>query len=143
MVAGEFYDKQENYTDQIEKLGIKDHVIFHDHFIPNDQVKYYFSACHLVAQTYHRATQSGIMQIAIHFEKPLLVTNVGGLGEMIEHGKHGYVTEVNSTAIAQALTDFFQDTEKQAAFSRNLVELKEKYSWTNFYQKLNSITFNS
>ena len=141
LVAGEFYDNQEKYIEQVKKLGINDQVIFHDHFIPNDQVKYYFSACDLVAQTYHNATQSGIMQIAIHFKKPMLVTNVGGLKEIIEHNVHGYVTEVNTKEITKALSDYFQDKEKQAAFSHSLDALKEKYSWTNFYQTINSITF--
>jgi len=143
LVAGEFYDDQEKYIQQIEKLGISDKVIIHDHFIPNDQVKYYFSACDLVAQTYHRATQSGIMQIAIQFEKPMLVTNVGGLKEMIQDGHHGYVTEVNPSNISAALSDFFNDSEKQLKFSNNLSVLKEKYSWYNFYQTINSITFKS
>ena len=138
LVAGEFYAKQEKYLNQIEKLGIKNEVIIHDYFIPNDQVKYYFSACDLVAQTYHRATQSGIMQIAIHFEKPMLVTNVGGLAEMIENKKHGYITEVNSTKISEALSDFFSNKNNKEELSKELSSLKEKYSWQSFYKQIES-----
>ena len=138
LIAGEFYDKQDKYLDQINRLGIKDSIILHDHFIPNDQVKYYFSACDLVAQTYHRATQSGIMQIAIQFEKPLLVTDVGGLSEIIEDQKHGYITEVNSEAITEALKDFFSDEKKRETFANNLSSLKEAYSWPSFYKQIQS-----
>ena len=141
LIAGEFYDDQNKYLKQIKELSIQDQVILHDHFIPNDQVKYYFSACDLVAQTYHRATQSGIMQIAIQFEKPLLVTNVGGLKEIIRDGEHGYITEVDSLKVTEAIYDFFDNPEKQDAFSKNLHILKDKYSWTSFYEKINSITF--
>ena len=138
LVAGEFYEKQEKYLSQIEKLGIKDEVILHDHFIPNDMVKYYFSACDLIAQTYHRATQSGIMQIAFHFEKAMVVTNVGGLGEMIEDKKHGYVTEVDSNEITKALLDFFSNKNNSEEFSKELSSLKEKYSWQTFYRQIES-----
>ena len=143
LVAGEFYDNQEKYLAQIKKLGIKDDVIIHDHFIPNNQVRYYFSACDLVAQTYHRATQSGIMQIAIQFEKPIIVTNVGGLKEIIQDTKHGYITEKDPKEITAAITDFFNNKNKQEEFSHNLSVLKKNYSWTSFYEKINSITFTS
>ncbi len=138
LIAGEFYENQEKYLEQINGLGIKNEVIIHDHFIPNDQVRYYFSACDLVAQTYHRATQSGIMQIAIHFEKPMLVTNVGGLGEMISDGKHGYVTAIEKTEIAEALSDFFSSTKSRELFSKELPSLKQKYSWASFYKQIES-----
>ena len=138
LIAGEFYDKQEKYLQQIENLSIKDQVIIHDHFIPNNEVKYYFSACDLVAQTYHRATQSGIMQIAIQFEKPMLVTNVGGLAEIIEDQKHGYITETNSEKISESLSDFFSNPERKEKFKSNLTLLKEKYSWASFYKKIES-----
>lgn len=138
LVAGEFYEQQAKYLNQIDKLEIKNDVIFHDKYIANNRVKYYFSACDLVAQTYHRATQSGIMQIAIHFEKPMLVTNVGGLGEMIQNGKHGYVTEVNDNKIANALLDFFSTEKSQEVFSKELPSLKQKYSWQAFYKQIES-----
>ena len=91
MVAGEFYGDSKPYLEQIERLGIKDSVLLFTDFIPDSQVNRYFRACDIVAQPYKSATQSGVTQIAFHFEKPMLVTNVGGLAEIVPDGKIGYV----------------------------------------------------
>lgn len=139
IIAGEFYDQQNKYLEQIQNLQLEEQVIIHDHFIPNDEVKNYFSACELVAQTYHRATQSGIMQIAIQFQKPMLVTNVGGLSEMIQDNIHGYICEPKDTDIAKSINDYFNDSSKSKRFENNLLELKSKYSWKSFYDKLYAI----
>lgn len=138
MIAGEFYEDRQKYLDQIDTLNIKEKVHLFDHFIPNDQVHIYFSACDLVAQTYHRATQSGIMQIAIEFEKPILVTNVGGLGEMIEDGRHGYVCEKDKEEISGRIIEHLNTPEGK--FTVALQELKKEYSWETFYQNIVNLT---
>jgi glycosyltransferase involved in cell wall biosynthesis len=81
-----------------------------------------------VAQPYKSATQSGVTQIAYHFEKPMVVTNVGGLGEIVPHGKVGYVVEVHPKAVANALIDFFSN-KKPDCFIEGIREEKKKYSW--------------
>ena len=79
MIAGEFYEDEKPYHEQIEKLGIKDQLILKTDFIPDSEVKYYFCAADAVIQPYRNATQSGVTPLAYHFEKPMVVTNVGGL----------------------------------------------------------------
>ena len=99
------------------------------HTIPNDQVRIYFSAADLIVQPYKTATQSGVTQVAYHFSKPMLVTNVGGLAEIVPHGKVGYVTPVNAKAVADALVDFCSDDNK-LRFAQNIETEKKKYAWS-------------
>lgn len=133
IIAGEFYSDAVPYLEQIKSLGIKDRLILHTHFISNEQVKYFFCAADLVVQPYKSATQSGIAQIAIHFNKPTVVTRVGGLHEIIEDKKSGYVVDVNAGAIAKAMEDFF-DQPDHSLFYHTLEKTKLNYSWRRMAQ---------
>jgi glycosyltransferase involved in cell wall biosynthesis len=138
IVAGEFYENEQFYADLIARLQLAGLVELRTEFIPDDEVKYYFSAADIVAQPYRSATQSGVSQIACHFEKPVLVTNVGGLSEMIPDGKVGYVVAPSSGEIAGALADFFEN-KREKIFSKNMQEEKKKYAWsemTNAFYEL-------
>lgn len=128
IVAGEFYQDENIYRKQISELGINDKVIIHNEFIPDGKVNLYFSAADIIAQTYKSATQSGVTQIAFHFEKPMLVTNVGGLGEIVINGKSGYVVVPKADEIASALSDFFEN-ERSAEFTQAVRTEKSKYAW--------------
>lgn len=128
IVAGEFYEDRSYYDNIIGKLNLKDKVIFTDSFVPDDEIKYYFGASDIVAQTYKNATQSGVTQIAYHFERPMLVTNVGGLSEIVPDQKVGYVTETNPDSIAEALADFFNNSREEE-FSKNASIEKNRFGW--------------
>ena len=135
LVAGEFYEDKKMYTDIIEKNNLQNNVILYDAFIPNEDVKNYFSAADLLALPYRNATQSGVTQVAFHFEKPVIVTNVGGLSEIISHNKCGYVVESNSKAIADAMVDYFSN-RREAAMSEAMKEEKKKYDWSIFSNEI-------
>ncbi|MCD6353943.1 MAG: glycosyltransferase [Prolixibacteraceae bacterium] len=128
IVAGEFYADPEPYYALIKKLNLDDRIILKTNFIADDEVKIYFSAAELVVQPYKSATQSGVTQIGYHFNKPMLVTNVGGLSEIIPDKKAGYVTDPNPKAIADAIFDFFENKRK-ATFVENIKIEKQKFSW--------------
>lgn len=128
LVAGEYYEDSAYYDEIIQRLDLKNRVVLHTKFIPNEEVKWYFSACDLVAQTYHTATQSGVTKIALQFDKPSLVTNVGGLGEIIFHGKSGYVVEPNAKVIADSIVDFYEN-KREEDFVRETIAEKKKYGW--------------
>jgi D-inositol-3-phosphate glycosyltransferase len=128
IVAGEYYSDSKPYDEQIERLGIKDLLILHTDFIPDSEVGPYFGAADMVVQPYKTATQSGISQMAYHFEKPMLVTNVGGLPEIVPDGKAGYVTEPNAKEIADAIVDFYENNRKEG-FEQFVKEEKKKFSW--------------
>jgi glycosyltransferase involved in cell wall biosynthesis len=135
IVAGEYYGEKEKYEQLIKDLQIEDRLILHTEFIPNSEVKYYFSAADLVVQPYKSATQSGISQLAYHFEKPMVVTNVGGLPEIVENGKSGYVVNVNPNEIAKAILDFYA-SEKEKEFVERVREKKKEFSWHTFVNKM-------
>lgn len=127
LVAGEFYESPEPYLALIQELKLQERIILHTHFIPDDEVKYYFCAADVVIQPYRSATQSGITQIAYHFEKPMIVTRVGGLPEMVLDERTGFVCEPDPAAIANAIVRFF--TGDQTAFIRFLQIEKKRFSW--------------
>jgi glycosyltransferase involved in cell wall biosynthesis len=128
IIAGEYYDQKEKYQQLIKDKGISEKVIQVDHFIPDSEVANYFNACDLVVQPYKSATQSGVTQIAYHFNKPMIVTDVGGLKEMCPDGKVGYVTAPEPKAISNAIIKFFTDTDR-VEMTENIIGEKEKYSW--------------
>lgn len=130
LVAGEFYDDPKPYLEQIKKHDLKDFVVIENQYINDDDVKYYFNSSEMVVQPYKSATQSGVTQIAYHFEKPMLVTNVGGLGEIIPNGKVGYVVEPNPSVIADALVDFCEN-DRYNMFEEGVRDEKKKYQWSN------------
>lgn len=135
IVAGEYYDAKETYEQQIADYGIADNVCLFTEFIPNDEIRYYFSAADLVVQPYRSATQSGITQVAYHFEKPMVVTNVGGLPEVVPDGKTGFVTSPDATEIATAILKFYQP-DSIPNLEQNIKTEKQKYSWDTFTQSL-------
>lgn len=138
IIAGEFYDDPQEYLDLISELGIQDQVILKSDFIPSDQVKYYFCASDMVVQTYKTATQSGVTQIGYHFERPMLVTDVGGLAEIIPHHKVGYVTEVSPVAVADAIIDFYANNREQE-FAENTKKEKQRFSWKNLVHTIHEM----
>lgn len=136
VVAGEFYNNGAQYSELETELKLEGKIAWHTDFIPDDKVRYYFSAADLVVQPYKTATQSGVTQIAYHFERPMLVTNVGGLAEIVPDGKVGYVCEVNEDSVAQAIGHFasLNPQQREAQFRENIQNEKQKYSWSKMTQ---------
>lgn len=132
LVVGEFYESADSYLSQIEQLGIKNQVILKTDFAPDEMVKYYLSAADFVIQPYRNATQSGVTPLAYHFEKPMLVTNVGALPDTVPHLKVGVVVEPNADAIANGIHLLYQKGE---SFFKEGIQLeKQKYSWSQMAQ---------
>ncbi|MBN3034127.1 MAG: glycosyltransferase [Bacteroidales bacterium] len=128
LVAGEFYTDPEPYRHMIRELGLEDRVIMANDFIPDSRVAEYFSACDLVVQPYKSATQSGVTQIAYHFDKPMVVTRVGGLPELVPDGRVGWVVAPEPGEVAEAIVRFYLEGHEQE-FISNMADEKKKYSW--------------
>lgn len=135
LVAGEFYEDPKPYFDQLKKLGLEEHVIMSNDFIPNHEVAPHFCAADLVIQTYLDATQSGVTQIAYFYNKPMIVTNVGGLAELVPDGKVGYVTGIDKQAIADAILQFYNG-HKEEEFTANIRVEKERFTWAHLCRQL-------
>ena len=138
MIAGEYYEDQKQYEEQIEQLGIRDRLILKTTFIADNEIKNYLCASDLVVQPYRNATQSGVTPLAYHFEIPMLVTNVGGLAAMVPHDKVGLVAEPNAASLAQNIEAYFQKGEDW--FLPQLREEKKKYSWDLMLNGILNIT---
>ena len=138
IVAGEFYGDPAPYHKQLQCLDLGDRVAMHTDFIPDHEVNRYFCAADIVAQPYKTATQSGVTQIAFHFGKPMLVTNVGGLPEIVPDGKVGLVVEPDAQQIADALVRFYKE-EMGARLTEGVNEEKKKYQWERMTAAISSL----
>ncbi|MFT2009482.1 glycosyltransferase [Pontibacter sp. 13R65] len=138
IIAGEFYEDAAPYMQLMRQLGIEEQLVLHTEFISNAAVRHYFCAADLVVQPYKHATQSGVTQVAFHFNKPMVVTNVGGLAELVPHGEVGYVVEPQPAAIAQAIEHFYK-TAQGSAFSQNMQGYKKRFSWSSFVQQVHEL----
>lgn len=128
-IVGEFGKNQEEYSSLIEELGIQKWVKTVASYIPDREVEKYFAASDLVVLPYISATQSGIVQIAYGFEKPVVVTRVGGLPDVVENHVTGYVVEPeNAQELARAVIDFFEG-KKEALFTENIRKESYRFSW--------------
>jgi glycosyltransferase involved in cell wall biosynthesis len=135
IISGEFYEDSKPYFDIIEKHNLHDRIILKTDFVPDSEVANYFCSADLITLPYRDATQSGVTQIAYFFEKPMLVTNVGGLSELVPNGKSGYVVTPNPQAIADALVDFFE-TKNPEYFSKTLHEQRKRFEWSTMTKTL-------
>ncbi len=128
IIAGEFYEDAAPYEELIQRYQLEARIIRATDFIPNEKVVDYFCAADLIVQPYKNATQSGVSQIAYHFERPMLVTDVGGLAELIPAGIVGYVVPPTAPAIADAIIDFYTQ-QREMAFNAGVRAEKTKFSW--------------
>lgn len=134
LVAGEFYEDELKYRELIKKLDLQHRVIMHSQFIKEADVKHFICAADVIVQPYRSATQSGVTPVAYHFEKPMIVTNVGGLPEMVPDGKAGLVCEPESASIANAIDIFLSKGGDH--FMPGLLEEKKKLSWERMVEAL-------
>ena len=135
MVVGEYYDERRYYESLIGEYQQQEQVLLHTDFVPNDKVGQYFSAVDCVVLPYRSATQSGITQVAYHFSLPMIVSNVGGLPEIVKDGEVGFVVEPTADCIAEALLRFYEGDYKQR-FVEQIEEEKKKFSWTTFVNEM-------
>ncbi len=129
IVAGEFYEDRKYYDDFVRSHQLSDRVIMKGDYIPKEAVRYYFSAADLVVQPYRSATQSGVTQIAYHFGVPMVVTNKGGLPEMVENGVAGLVVNEDSEAISDAMFRYFNESSVKEQLEHGVQKNATLFSW--------------
>lgn len=139
LAVGEFYDDEKKYRRKVRDLNLESCVRFVSEYVPNDRVRLYFSAADVVVLPYRSATQSGIIQIAYNFDKPVITTNVGGLSEVVINGKTGFVVPPdNPDALAGAITKFYEEN-RENEFASNVRREKERFSWDNLVAAIEDI----
>ena len=138
LIAGEFYASREKYVDLITKLGLGDDIILHDHFIPDGEVANYFSVADCVVLPYKTATQSGVTQIAYNFRTPIIVTDVGGLKEIVPDGKVGYVVESSAEGVLNGLNRIYEQGRIEE-FVANMEHERKRFSWEAMCNKIEEV----
>ena len=139
VVVGEAYEDEQKYKKQISDLGLVDNIILNTDYVPNDEVGKYFSAADIVVLPYKSATQSGIVQIAYNFDKPVIATDVGGLSEVVLNDKTGFIVEPdNPKKIAEAVIKFYSDN-REKDFVDNVKAEKQKYSWDRMVENIEKL----
>lgn len=134
LIAGELYEPYEKYRPLLEAPEVRERIVFHEGFVPDEKVRYYFSVSDAVVQPYRSATQSGVTHVAYHFEKPIIVTRVGGLPEVIFDGEVGYACEPSAEAIAEAIKTLLSQPLEH--FVQNIRRYKVLFSWETFVERL-------
>lgn len=138
LIAGEFYASRSKYIEQIERLGLQSDIILHDHFIPDSEVKDYFSTADCVVLPYKTATQSGVTQICYNFCTPVIVTRVGGLAEIVPDGRVGYVCEPTKEGVRNAIESIYEGDRLQR-FSEAMQEERKRFTWEAMCDKIEEL----
>ncbi len=138
LIAGEFYASRDKYIDLIARLGLQDDIILHDHFIPDSEVANYFSAADCVVLPYKTATQSGVTQIAYNFRTPIIVTDVGGLSEIVPDGKVGYVVDSSVEGVVDGLNRIYEPGRIEE-FTQNMEHERKRFSWEAMCNKIEEV----
>lgn len=138
-VVGDFDGDKDSYLQMIHRGRVENEICIFDGYIPDGEVEKFFAASDLVVLPYESATQSGIVQIAYGFHKPVVVTDVGGLPEVVTDGKTGYVVEAkNPSALADAVIRYFNE-DKEDVFKENIIKEDYKYSWNRMREVVESL----
>ena len=143
LIVGEFYDDESKYRSRVKELHLERHIRFVSEYVQNEKVATYFSAADVVVLPYLSATQSGIAQIAFHFDKPVIATNVGGLAEVVDNGRTGFIVPAQDSRALAAAIDIFFAEQKGEEFSRRVKEEKKKYSWDHLVQAIEELVAES
>lgn len=138
LIAGEFKDNIQTYIDKIHSTNIGEFLEMRTEYINNRDVNKYFSAADMIMQTYKKPKESGVTQMAYHFEKPMLVTNVKKLADIVPNGVVGYVVEPEPKSIADAIVDFYEH-DRREEFERNVAVEKQKFSWVNLTKTIETL----
>ena len=135
-VVGDFDGNREEYLTLIDELKIAEDIKLIDGYVPDKEVEKYFSSADLVVLPYESATQSGIVQIAYGFRKPVIVTDAGGLPEGVEDDVTGMIVPpFDDDALADAICKYFDEGRKDR-YIKGISEREYRFSWDRMTEAL-------
>lgn len=136
IVAGAFGSDRVSYRRMIDDNGANDCIEVVDRYIADNEVEKYFAACDIAVLPYESATQSGIVQIAFGFGKPVIVTNVGGLPDVVADGQTGYIVERGDPGqLADAIVRFYEN-DMAERFEAQVRREADRFSWDRLVEKI-------
>ncbi len=131
LLVGEFYEPIQHYQTQLNRLQQRGQITLVDRYVANEEVGLYFTAADIFIAPYIEATQSGVIQIAFSFNIPVIAARVGGLPEMIEPDKTGFLVPAkDSGALRQAIRRFFQQADRKL-FQQAIQQRQYRFSWSH------------
>lgn len=139
LIVGEFYDDPKEYLELIKKLRVEEKVKLINQFVPNEDVAKYYHVSDVVILPYRSATQSGILNVAYGFNKPVIVTDVGGLAEFVDEGKTGFVVKPNSPDAIVEGNNKFVNSKTTTDFAVHIQERSRKNSFNNLSEVFEKI----
>jgi len=138
IIAGEYYEDASYYEQLIQKHNLTDRIIHYGRFIEDREVPLFFGAANLLVQPYRSATQSGVAQIAYFYNLPMIVTNVGGLAEIVPNGKTGYCVNPEIEEIANAIEEYFEK-KQEPIFRQAITVEKKRFTWETFTARIKEL----
>ena len=138
LAVGDCYENQDHYRELIKTHDVEDIFDLRMEFVPNNQVHKYFSAADAIVLPYKSATQSGVVPVAYHFNKPVIITDVGGLKEIVLDGKTGLVVKPDADHIANGVIKFY-NIWSETDFDSDIEEFKQQFTWNIFIEKLEQL----
>ena len=137
MVVGEMQQKS-ICNDLIDVLKIRNAVSFYLEYIPIKYIGQYFYASNLVVLPYKKIYQSIAVQLAFAFNRPVLSTNVGGIAEVIENDKNGWLVQPNNPkALAEKILELYKQPRQEInQVGQTAYQIaKQKYTWEETAKK--------
>ena len=132
LAVGECYSNKKKYKKLLSKYNLNNQLKWIDEYIQDEEINKYFSASDFIILPYKTASQSGIISLAYHFNKPVITTKLDGLLDYMEPNKTGYVCEIdNPNSIVEAIELILKD-DTVNDMSSFISKYKEKFSWTEF-----------
>ncbi len=138
LIVGEFYDSESKYRELIKQHGLEHNTVVVSEFVPNEEVGLYYSMADTVVLPYKEATQSGILNIAYAFAKPVVVTDVGGLKEFVDDRTGVVVPPENPQALAEAVSEILPKA-KAGEYRQGVVERAGENGFANIAELFETI----
>ena len=132
IIAGEAYEKLDDYKSIINQYDINHKVTWINKFIDEQTIEKLMIISDLLVLPYNSASQSGVLAQAWQYNLPSIVTKVGGLPEYVDYGKSGYVVEMNDIYELKQKIIYFFESDNYVSMSKYINLNKEKFSWDNY-----------